>query len=272
MSVPKLIQAMHTSCGCQVKSCTEWLSAAQTFDALGAAFRKVYGKKLPSVQKLGRDLTAWAGKAYGDLRLISIYNTDVKAARYAVETQAESQRRENKEWNQEERQEFIDADKEQRAIKRLLKAADEVEEAKRDAEVLEKISAFKVEVAPEQDYGRQAALEASKEWNRVGQEPAKSEPELEAPAARETDGRPPWLIRGESIARDKAEWLAWQRQRMAPAGSVYVQEQGLEHPGYYVALETESRMLPMPGLSGPSGIRHDAGGITTGWNGKLSGL
>ena len=62
MSVAKLIAAMHTANGCQVKNATGWLTAAQRDDALGAAFRAMYGKRLPARQKLGQDLSAWAGK------------------------------------------------------------------------------------------------------------------------------------------------------------------------------------------------------------------
>lgn len=142
----KLVAAMHAACGCQVKGATEWLTAAQRNDSLRAAFRVVYGARLPSRQKLGQDLSAWAGKVYGELRLVSIYSTHKKAARYTVETQAESTARENREIERETRQEIVDAEKEQRAIVRALRKSNEAEAKKREAAELAAIGSLSIQV------------------------------------------------------------------------------------------------------------------------------
>lgn len=92
-----------------------------------------------------------------------------------------------------------------------------------------------------------------------------------APQVRDKDARPPWLQRGDSQPRNKAEWLAWQTRR-TQSGMVYVQPHGPNHPGYLVPMASESRMLPLPGLSGPNGIREPGGEISTLWNRSLSGL
>lgn len=82
----------------------------------------------------------------------------------------------------------------------------------------------------------------------------------EAPASH--DARPPWVIRGELTARDKAEWLAWQKQRMNPAGSGIWRDRnaaGYDDPGGIV-----SSNMNRDGI-GP-------GEISTLWNRKLSDL
>lgn len=78
----------------------------------------------------------------------------------------------------------------------------------------------------------------------------------EVEQAPDEDKRPPWLRRGESKARDKAEWLAWQKKRREPPHVV----------------ECESPGLPMAGVSAPNGIRTASTEVSTLWNGTFRGL
>lgn len=88
--------------------------------------------------------------------------------------------------------------------------------------------------------------------------PEVTEPQVETlPAARADDKRPPWLQRGESIPRDKKEWLAWQKRRTTRDPNT---------------VECVGALLPIPGMSGPNGVRAPDYEVTTGWNGTLSGL
>lgn len=132
-AVERLIEAMHTACGPAVKTAAEWLTAAQSHDALSKALAQVFGQRPPSVKSLGRWLKERSGQDFGGLRLIAIYHSHLKYSQYVVETPAETQARERAEWNAEQRNEIIEAEKEQRAIARALRKHEEREAAEREA-------------------------------------------------------------------------------------------------------------------------------------------
>lgn len=152
MSTSKLIEEMRrTSDGpCKPKSATEWLSAAHRNTELREAFAAVYGSKLPTRQKLGQDLSAWAGVLHGEAeyRVVSVYNTHSKSSKYTVETAGDIAAREHAQSLKELKQGVVDDARFVRASNRLAEEILEQEEAKRDEEALAKIhETLKVEVA-----------------------------------------------------------------------------------------------------------------------------
>lgn len=195
-SAERLVAAMHTAGGNVFRQVAVWLTLAQIDDDLRAAFRSVFGNRLPTPGHLGNWLSKHTGTV-GKLTLIGQHSTHHKAWRYRV----------------------VDVAAEKAAF-----AAKEVERAKA-APPPPKVAP--APVLPVNDPVLNPYMSASTVHSdgRVTREavlgrdgqPLKAIPVAPEPASEissgQSDGRPPWLQRGERKPRDRAEWQEWQRGR-----------------------------------------------------------
>lgn len=122
---------------------------------------------------------------------------------------------------------------------------DDVRAAKRKAqreaaarEAAERDSAEQAEPSAEFEFEPIRYVDGVAQPRRLMMDPRTGEPITKRPAApsaeplkpapalapvESTDPRPPWVIRGETSARDKAEWLAYQQRRCQPSmGAVLI--------------------------------------------------
>jgi hypothetical protein len=218
-----LITAMHTAGGSTPRPVSEWLALAQEHAALRDAFRAAFGKKLPVPQKLGLWLSERTGKTAGPLRLEGRHSAKRKAWVYRVVDYvklAELARQEA------ERQAQLRAELE--AKQRELIAASPLASAQAYM-TPGHFTAVKDTPTPEYLYEPVKYVDGVEQPRKVLIDPRTGEPVRKKPAAvveklpdelgeveaapKSNDPRPPWLQRGESIPRDNAEWLAWQRRR-----------------------------------------------------------
>ena len=88
-STVRLLTAMREAGGAQHHLTAQWLELAQRNDALRAAFRQVFGNRLPTPQKFGSWLLERTGKKVGELTLLAQESKRLKAHRYAVRTSAD---------------------------------------------------------------------------------------------------------------------------------------------------------------------------------------
>jgi hypothetical protein len=91
----RLLAAMHTAGSNRGRYVLAWHTLAQSNDALRAAFRAAFGKRMPTVQKLGQWLSEHIG-AQGDYLLEGRHKTHKKAWAYRVVTLVEVAERERK--------------------------------------------------------------------------------------------------------------------------------------------------------------------------------
>jgi hypothetical protein len=82
-STEKLTTAMHTAAGAKWGSVAKWIEFAQSDSALREAFRGVFGKRMPTPQKLGQWLSEHTGP-FGELTLTGEHSKKRKAWAYKV--------------------------------------------------------------------------------------------------------------------------------------------------------------------------------------------
>lgn len=88
-AVQRLIAALHTAGGSAPRQAAQWIELAQSDELLRAAVRTVFGKRLPTPQKLGQWLTEHIGQQSGEVTLRGIHSPRLKAWVYRVWTPQE---------------------------------------------------------------------------------------------------------------------------------------------------------------------------------------
>lgn len=126
-STATLIAAMHTAAGSHGKYVLAWHTLTQTDDELRAAIRAVFGKRMPTAQKLGQWLSEHIG-AQGDYFLEGKHSLKRKAWAYRVVTLAEVAEREHKR-AEEEAALRAQHEAQQTAIRAAQKAQEEARRA-----------------------------------------------------------------------------------------------------------------------------------------------
>lgn len=188
---------MHAAANDTPLTCAQWIELAQQHHGLLEAFHGVFGKRLPVVTKLGLWLSERCGQSAGDLFLHGRHSARRKGWIYRVVSKA-----------------------------KLAQLAEE----RRAALAQAPAPAVKVAPAPVlpvndpvlNPYMSTSTVHGDGRVTRepvLGRDgqPLKLIPVAPEPAPEissgQSDGRPPWLQRGERKPRDRAEWQEWQRGR-----------------------------------------------------------
>lgn len=221
---------MHTAGGSRGRYVLSWHELAQRDDNLRAAFRVVFGKRLPTPQKLGQWLSERMG-AHGGYLLEGKHPRKRGGWAYRVLSLAEVAEQDRKRRELEAAQ-LAEIQRKQREAEAALQEAKEKAAAAQRAYVesqtaaaREKRAAFEART-PQFEYtekvnsegrivrtlvtGRDGKPIEKKEAPMAAEPEPTPEPEQTAPASKR-DNFPVWIREGRQPTR--AEWEAHQRQR-----------------------------------------------------------
>jgi hypothetical protein len=235
-----LIVAMHTAGGTKWGLANEWVTIAQSDDALRAALRAVFGKRLPTPQKLGSWLHEHLGAKTGELTLYGEHS------------------RKRKQW-----------------VYRVAPTAPPIVVAPRPTVTVSEVPEPVPASPPPGHFTPLNKQPASAPPTISSSAPDTTAARAEAPpvgkpagAGDPNDARPPWLRRGELKARDAAEWKRWQRRRLHNSATQRVQYRIVDPRTGVVTFEDapehEQPKAPVAGWADPGGsvswnIAHEGG-------------
>lgn len=211
---------MRAAGGKEVRLCAAWIELAQADGNLRAAFRVVFGRRMPTPQKLGQWLSESLGTKSGELTLIGQHSSHAKAWRYAVLSETEiakaiAKREAAIAAREAERQAWIVKNK-QRAEARALASM-----TARERRALEGMT-IKVQapVAPPPEPARDYIAHADAQGQITRDYLPPVPPKTETPKAAATVEKPEtaWFP-GCGRAPSRADLAARHRQATAPAFS-----------------------------------------------------